>query len=156
MGAPIDRTYDVAAMRDTLRDALTSKEGGPKVIVASSGLALPPDAHVGPGKPGFRMALHRGEQRGEQSGFPPVVVLEEGYVRLRRVPVDVVEGLNRPDPSVGQDQVKPGIAEGFQQAGGWFVLLTGGRCCAPRRPSRQTSVRAGSRPPAEGARDDER
>jgi indolepyruvate ferredoxin oxidoreductase alpha subunit len=32
----IDRTYDVAKMRDTLREALTSDEEGPKVIVASS------------------------------------------------------------------------------------------------------------------------
>ena len=32
----IDRTYDVAKMRDTLKEALTSKEEGPKIIVASS------------------------------------------------------------------------------------------------------------------------
>jgi indolepyruvate ferredoxin oxidoreductase alpha subunit len=32
----ITRTYDVAQMRDTLRDALTTKEKGPKVIVAQS------------------------------------------------------------------------------------------------------------------------
>jgi len=32
----IDRTYDVAKMRDTLKEALTSKDPGPKVIVASS------------------------------------------------------------------------------------------------------------------------
>jgi len=32
----IDRTYDVARMRDTLRDALTTPTRGPKVIVASS------------------------------------------------------------------------------------------------------------------------
>jgi indolepyruvate ferredoxin oxidoreductase, alpha subunit len=32
----IDRTYDVARMRDTLKEALTSREPGPKVIVASS------------------------------------------------------------------------------------------------------------------------
>jgi indolepyruvate ferredoxin oxidoreductase alpha subunit len=32
----IDRTYDVARMRDTLKDALTTKEKGPKIIVASS------------------------------------------------------------------------------------------------------------------------
>ena len=32
----IDRTYDVARMRDTMREALTSAEPGPKVIVASS------------------------------------------------------------------------------------------------------------------------
>jgi indolepyruvate ferredoxin oxidoreductase alpha subunit len=32
----IDRTYDVNKMRDTLREALTTEESGPKVIVASS------------------------------------------------------------------------------------------------------------------------
>ncbi len=32
----IDRTYDVAKMRDTIREALTTKEKGPKVIIASS------------------------------------------------------------------------------------------------------------------------
>jgi indolepyruvate ferredoxin oxidoreductase alpha subunit len=32
----IDRTYDVTKMRDTLREALTTKEKGPKIIVASS------------------------------------------------------------------------------------------------------------------------
>jgi indolepyruvate ferredoxin oxidoreductase alpha subunit len=32
----IDRTYDVAAMRDTLKEALTINSPGPKVIIASS------------------------------------------------------------------------------------------------------------------------
>ncbi|MDW6024674.1 indolepyruvate ferredoxin oxidoreductase subunit alpha [Mesorhizobium sp. BAC0120] len=32
----LDRTYDVGKMRDTLREALTTEESGPKVIVASS------------------------------------------------------------------------------------------------------------------------
>jgi indolepyruvate ferredoxin oxidoreductase alpha subunit len=32
----IDRTYDVGKMQDTLREALTTDEKGPKVIVASS------------------------------------------------------------------------------------------------------------------------
>ena len=32
----IDRTYDVTKVRDTLREALTTKEKGPKIIVASS------------------------------------------------------------------------------------------------------------------------
>src|SRR5215469_6441932 len=31
----INRTYDVARIRDTLKEALTSREAGPKVIVAS-------------------------------------------------------------------------------------------------------------------------
>src|ERR1700676_1404260 len=36
----ITRTYDVAAMRDVLREALTTKEKGPKVIVAQSECTL--------------------------------------------------------------------------------------------------------------------
>jgi indolepyruvate ferredoxin oxidoreductase alpha subunit len=32
----VDRTYDVAKMRATLREALTTKEEGPKIIIASS------------------------------------------------------------------------------------------------------------------------
>ena len=36
----ITRTYDVAQMRETLREALTTKEKGPKVIVAQSECAL--------------------------------------------------------------------------------------------------------------------
>jgi len=36
----VTRTYDVAGMRDTLREALTTKEKGPKVIVAQSECAL--------------------------------------------------------------------------------------------------------------------
>ncbi len=32
----IDRTYDVARMRDTLREALTTDAPGPKIIVAAS------------------------------------------------------------------------------------------------------------------------
>jgi indolepyruvate ferredoxin oxidoreductase, alpha subunit len=41
-------TYDVAAMRDTLRDALTSKERGPKVIVAQSECTLNKQRRVKP------------------------------------------------------------------------------------------------------------
>ena len=36
----ITRTYDVAAVRDILKEALTTKEKGPKVIVAQSECAL--------------------------------------------------------------------------------------------------------------------
>ena len=32
----IDRTYDVAKLRDTLREALTTKDAGPKFVIASS------------------------------------------------------------------------------------------------------------------------
>ena len=44
----IDRTYDVAGMRDTLKEALTTKEKGPKVIVASSECMLNKQRRVKP------------------------------------------------------------------------------------------------------------
>src|SRR5579864_6209108 len=44
----ITRTYDVAQMRDTLRDALTTKEKGPKVIVAQSECKLNEQRRVRP------------------------------------------------------------------------------------------------------------
>jgi indolepyruvate ferredoxin oxidoreductase alpha subunit len=42
------RTYDVAAMRDTLKEALTTKEKGPKVIVAQSECSLNKQRRVKP------------------------------------------------------------------------------------------------------------
>jgi indolepyruvate ferredoxin oxidoreductase, alpha subunit len=44
----IDRTYDVGKMRDTLREALTTKDEGPKVIVASSECMLNKQRRVKP------------------------------------------------------------------------------------------------------------
>jgi indolepyruvate ferredoxin oxidoreductase, alpha subunit len=44
----IDRTYDVARLRDTFRDALTAKEAGPKIIVASSECMLNKQRRVRP------------------------------------------------------------------------------------------------------------
>jgi indolepyruvate ferredoxin oxidoreductase alpha subunit len=44
----IDRTYDVATMRDTLRAALTSTASGPKVIVASSECMLNKQRRIRP------------------------------------------------------------------------------------------------------------
>jgi indolepyruvate ferredoxin oxidoreductase alpha subunit len=60
----IDRTYDVARMRDTLREALTTKEKGPKVIVASSECMLNKQRRVRPQflkavKDGHRMVKQR-------------------------------------------------------------------------------------------------
>jgi indolepyruvate ferredoxin oxidoreductase, alpha subunit len=56
----IDHTYDVARMRDTLRDALTSKEGGPKVIVASSECMLNKQRRE---KPLFQKSVRNGQRR---------------------------------------------------------------------------------------------
>jgi indolepyruvate ferredoxin oxidoreductase alpha subunit len=44
----IDRTYDVGKMRDTLKEALTTKDEGPKVIVASSECMLNKQRRVKP------------------------------------------------------------------------------------------------------------
>jgi indolepyruvate ferredoxin oxidoreductase alpha subunit len=56
----IDRTYDVARMRDTLREALTSKQGGPKVIVASSECMLNKQRRE---KPLFQKSVRNGQRR---------------------------------------------------------------------------------------------
>lgn len=55
----IDRTYDVARLRDTLREALTTTEKGPKIIVASSECMLNKQRRL---KPLTSAALKRGER----------------------------------------------------------------------------------------------
>jgi len=55
----IDRTYDVAKMRDTLKEALTTKEKGPKIIVASSECMLNKQRRI---KPQFAKAVKDGRR----------------------------------------------------------------------------------------------
>jgi indolepyruvate ferredoxin oxidoreductase alpha subunit len=55
----IDRTYDVAKVRDTLREALTTKAEGPKIIVASSECMLNKQRRV---KPLFSKSVAAGER----------------------------------------------------------------------------------------------
>ncbi len=55
----VDRTYSVAKMRDTLKEALTTPEKGPKVIVASSECMLNKQRRV---KPIFAKAVKNGER----------------------------------------------------------------------------------------------
>ncbi|WP_176038570.1 indolepyruvate ferredoxin oxidoreductase subunit alpha [Brucella tritici] len=55
----IDRTYDVAKMRDTLKEALTTEEKGPKVIIASSECMLNKQRRV---KPQFNKAVKDGKR----------------------------------------------------------------------------------------------
>ncbi|MCE9657591.1 MAG: indolepyruvate ferredoxin oxidoreductase subunit alpha [Burkholderiales bacterium] len=55
----IRRTYDVAGMRDALREALTSKEKGPKVLIAQSECQLNRQRRV---KPLVKAAVARGER----------------------------------------------------------------------------------------------
>jgi indolepyruvate ferredoxin oxidoreductase alpha subunit len=56
----LDRTYDVGRMREILREALTTKESGPKVIVASSECMLNKQRRV---KPLFQKAVRDGERK---------------------------------------------------------------------------------------------
>jgi indolepyruvate ferredoxin oxidoreductase alpha subunit len=56
----IDRTYNVTRMRDVLREALTTSEGGPKVIVASSECMLNRQRRE---KPKLRERVARGERQ---------------------------------------------------------------------------------------------
>jgi indolepyruvate ferredoxin oxidoreductase alpha subunit len=55
----ITRTYDVAKMRDTLKEALTTKEQGPKVIVAQSECMLNKQRRI---RPLFRKAASEGKR----------------------------------------------------------------------------------------------
>jgi indolepyruvate ferredoxin oxidoreductase, alpha subunit len=55
----IDRTYDVARMRDTLREALTTTQKGPKIIVASSECMLNKQRRV---RPQFQKAVNDGQR----------------------------------------------------------------------------------------------
>jgi indolepyruvate ferredoxin oxidoreductase alpha subunit len=55
----IDRTYDVARLRDTFKEALTTRERGPKIVVASSECMLNKQRRV---KPLFNSAVQAGER----------------------------------------------------------------------------------------------
>lgn len=55
----VDRTYDVAKMRDTLREALTTDHKGPKVIVASSECMLNKQRRE---RPIVNKAIHDGKR----------------------------------------------------------------------------------------------
>ncbi|MBI2720305.1 MAG: indolepyruvate ferredoxin oxidoreductase subunit alpha [Rhizobiales bacterium] len=101
----IDRTYDVAQMRDTLRQALTTKEPGPKIIVAASECMLNKQRRE---KPRFAAAVKNGKRMVKQrfgvdedictgdhacirlSGCPSLTVKETGDI-LRDDPVAAID-----------------------------------------------------------------
>jgi indolepyruvate ferredoxin oxidoreductase alpha subunit len=56
----LDHTYSVGKMRDILRDALTSKVPGPKIVIASSECMLNRQRRE---RPQFNAAVKRGERR---------------------------------------------------------------------------------------------
>lgn len=81
----IDRTYDVARMRDTLEEALTTPEQGPKVIIAQSECMLNKQRRV---KPLFNKAVKAGERVvKERFGVDPDVCTgDHACIRLSGCP----------------------------------------------------------------------
>jgi indolepyruvate ferredoxin oxidoreductase, alpha subunit len=102
----LDRTYDVARMRDFLREALTTKEGGPKVIVASSECMLNKQRRV---KPLFQKAVRDGQRMvRERFGVDEDVCTgDHACIRLSGCPSLSVKPTDNPlkdDPVAAIDQ----------------------------------------------------
>jgi indolepyruvate ferredoxin oxidoreductase, alpha subunit len=102
----LDRTYDVARMRDFLRDALTSKEVGPKVIVASSECMLNKQRRI---KPLFQKAVRAGQRMvRERFGVDEDVCTgDHACIRLSGCPSLSVKPTDNPlkdDPVASIDQ----------------------------------------------------
>jgi len=101
----IDRTYDVARMRDTLKEALTSKEPGPKVIVASSECMLNRQRRE---KPLFAKAVKGGQRmvRERYGVDEDVCTGDHACIRLSGCPSLSVKRTNDPlkdDPVASVD-----------------------------------------------------
>jgi indolepyruvate ferredoxin oxidoreductase, alpha subunit len=102
----LDRTYDVARMRDFLREALTTKEVGPKVIVASSECMLNKQRRV---KPLFQKAVRDGQRMvRERFGVDEDVCTgDHACIRLSGCPSLSVKPTDNPlkdDPVAAIDQ----------------------------------------------------
>jgi len=102
----LDRTYDVARMRDFLREALTTKEVGPKVIVASSECMLNKQRRV---KPLFQKAVREGQRMvRERFGVDEDVCTgDHACIRLSGCPSLSVKPTDNPlkdDPVAAIDQ----------------------------------------------------
>lgn len=91
----VDRTYDVTKMRDTLKEALTTKEEGPKIIVASSECMLNKQRRV---KPQVAKAI-KGGQRVVKERFgvdEDVCTGDHACIRLSGCPSLSVKQLDDP------------------------------------------------------------
>lgn len=102
----IDRTYNVAKMRDTLREALTSPDKGPKVIVASSECMLNKQRRM---RPLVSQAIREGKRMvRERFGVDEDVCTgDHACIRLSGCPslsVKQTTDLLRDDPVAAIDQ----------------------------------------------------
>lgn len=89
------RTYDVAGMRDAIRDALTSPEKGPKVLVAQSECQLNRQRRI---KPQMAKALRAGERvvRERFGVDPDTCTGDHSCIRLSGCPSLTIRA--NPDP----------------------------------------------------------
>ena len=89
------RTYDVAAMRDTLKEALTSREPGPKILIAQSECMLNRQRRE---KPLVRKALAAGERvvRERFGVDPDTCTGDHACIRLSGCPSLSIK--DNPDP----------------------------------------------------------
>jgi indolepyruvate ferredoxin oxidoreductase alpha subunit len=102
----IDRTYDVGRMRDMLREALTTAEKGPKVIVASSECMLNKQRRE---KPLIAKAIHDGKRvvKPRFGVDEDVCIGDHACIRLSGCPSLSVKKLDDPlrdDPVASIDQ----------------------------------------------------
>ena len=91
----IRRTYDIAAMRDALRDALTTKEKGPKVLIAQSECMLNKQRRE---KPLVRKAIAAGQRvvRDKFGVDPDTCTGDHSCIRLSGCPSLSI--MPNPDP----------------------------------------------------------
>jgi indolepyruvate ferredoxin oxidoreductase alpha subunit len=91
----LERTYDVAGMRDAIRDALTSKEKGPKVLVAQSECQLNRQRRI---KPQLAKAVKDGKRvvRERFGVDPDTCTGDHSCIRLSGCPSLTIK--TNPDP----------------------------------------------------------
>ena len=102
----IDRTYSVGKMRDTLREALTTRERGPKIIVAASECMLNKQRRV---RPLIARAIHDGRRvvRERYGVDEDICTGDHACIRLSGCPSLSVKPTNDPlrdDPVAAIDQ----------------------------------------------------
>ncbi|PXA98085.1 indolepyruvate ferredoxin oxidoreductase [Nostoc sp. 3335mG] len=91
----LERTYDVAGMRDAIREALTSKEKGPKVLVAQSECQLNRQRRI---KPQLAKAVKEGKRvvRERFGVDPDTCTGDHSCIRLSGCPSLTIKA--NPDP----------------------------------------------------------
>lgn len=143
----IDRTYDVAKMRDTIREALTTPEKGPKVIVASSECMLNKQRRE---KPLTQAAIKEG-RRVEAPRFgvdEDICTGDHACIRLSGCPSLSVKRLDDPlrdDPVASIDQSCVGCGNCGEVAEAAVLCPSFYRADVVHNPSPRESRRAAFR-----------